>query len=54
MDQGLLVGDDVVIGLVRERIAQDDAVNGFLYWTDFSDGATSGGARNYSPNKVLR
>ena len=30
MDQGLLVGDDVVIGLVRERIAQDDAANGFL------------------------
>lgn len=30
MDQGLLVGDDVVIGLVRERIAQDDAKTGFL------------------------
>lgn len=30
MDQGLLVGDDVVIGLVRERIAQSDAREGFL------------------------
>ena len=30
MDQGLLVGDDVVIGLVRERIAQPDAREGFL------------------------
>lgn len=30
MDQGLLVGDDVVIGLVRERIAQEDAKTGFL------------------------
>ena len=30
MDQGLLVGDDVVIGLVRERISQADAREGFL------------------------
>src|SRR6266545_2172898 len=30
MEAGELVPDDVVIGLVRERIASADAVNGFL------------------------
>jgi adenylate kinase len=30
MDQGLLVGDDIVIGMVRERIAEADAREGFL------------------------
>ncbi|NGQ97206.1 adenylate kinase [Brevibacillus sp. SYP-B805] len=30
MDQGLLVPDEVVIGIVRERLAQDDCAKGFL------------------------
>ncbi|MCR6543975.1 adenylate kinase [Dehalobacterium formicoaceticum] len=30
MDQGLLVPDEVTIGIVKERIAQDDCRNGFL------------------------
>ena len=30
MDQGLLVGDDVMIGLVRDRLAQPDAEGGFI------------------------
>jgi adenylate kinase len=30
MDAGLLVGDEVIIGLVRDRIAQPDAANGFV------------------------
>jgi len=31
MDAGALVPDDVIIGLVRERIAQPDCENGFLF-----------------------
>lgn len=31
MDAGGLVPDDVIIGLVRERIKQPDAANGFLF-----------------------
>lgn len=30
MDAGLLVSDDIMIGLVKERISQPDCVNGFL------------------------
>jgi adenylate kinase len=30
MDAGGLVGDDIIIGLVKERLAQDDCVNGYL------------------------
>ncbi|MCH8501485.1 MAG: adenylate kinase [Aliidiomarina sp.] len=30
MDAGQLVSDDIMIGLVQERIAQDDCKNGFL------------------------
>lgn len=30
VDQGLLVPDDVTIGIVRERLAQDDCQKGFL------------------------
>lgn len=30
MDDGGLVGDDIVIGMVKERLAQDDAQGGFL------------------------
>ncbi|WP_319783933.1 adenylate kinase [Oceanisphaera sp. IT1-181] len=30
MDQGQLVSDDLIIGLVKERIAQDDCSKGFL------------------------
>lgn len=30
MDEGKLVSDDIIIGLVKERIAQDDCANGFL------------------------
>ncbi|ART79143.1 adenylate kinase [Oceanisphaera avium] len=30
MDQGQLVSDDLIIGLVKERIAQEDCANGFL------------------------
>jgi adenylate kinase len=30
MDAGQLVSDDIIIGLVKERIAQDDCENGFL------------------------
>lgn len=30
MDAGQLVSDDLIIGLVKERIAQDDCANGFL------------------------
>lgn len=31
MDAGQLVSDDIIIGLVKERIAQDDCKNGFLF-----------------------
>ncbi len=31
MDSGGLVSDEIIIGLVRERIAQDDCLRGFLF-----------------------
>lgn len=31
MDAGGLVSDDIIIGLVKERIAESDCVNGFLF-----------------------
>ena len=31
MDSGGLVGDDIIIGLVKERIAQHDCAKGFLF-----------------------
>ena len=31
MDSGALVGDDIIIGLVEERIAQPDCARGFLF-----------------------
>ncbi len=31
MDSGALVGDDIIIGLVKERLAEPDCVNGFLF-----------------------
>ncbi|WP_037585235.1 adenylate kinase [Stenoxybacter acetivorans] len=31
MDEGGLVRDDIIIGLVKERIAEDDCANGFLF-----------------------
>ena len=31
MDAGGLVGDNIIIGLVKERIAQPDCANGFLF-----------------------
>ena len=31
MDAGQLVSDDIIIGLVKERIAESDCVNGFLF-----------------------
>ena len=31
MDEGRLVSDDIIIALVRERIAQPDCANGFLF-----------------------
>jgi adenylate kinase len=31
MDAGSLVNDDIIIGLVKERIAQPDCANGFLF-----------------------
>ena len=31
MDRGDLVSDDIIIGLVEERIAEDDCANGFLF-----------------------
>ena len=31
MDSGILVSDDVIIGLVEERILQSDCANGFLF-----------------------
>lgn len=31
MDSGALVGDDIIIGLVKERIAQPDCTKGFLF-----------------------
>ncbi len=31
MDAGGLVSDDIILGLVRERIAEDDCANGFLF-----------------------
>ena len=30
MDAGALVSDDIVIGILKERIAQDDCKNGFI------------------------
>lgn len=31
MDSGALVSDDIILGLIKERIAQDDCKNGFLF-----------------------
>jgi adenylate kinase len=31
MDSGALVGDDIIIGLVKERLAQPDCAGGFLF-----------------------
>src|SRR6187402_2842288 len=31
MDSGALVGDDIIIGLVRERVTQPDCAKGFLF-----------------------
>jgi len=31
MDSGALVSDDIIIGLVKERLAQSDCANGFLF-----------------------
>ncbi|HWI81471.1 adenylate kinase [Ramlibacter sp.] len=31
MDAGALVGDDIIIGLVKERLAQPDCARGFLF-----------------------
>ena len=31
MDEGQLVSDDIIIGLVKERIAQPDCAKGFLF-----------------------
>jgi adenylate kinase len=31
MDSGGLVSDEIIIGLVKDRIAQDDCANGFLF-----------------------
>ena len=31
IDEGGLVRDDIIIGMVKERIAQDDCKNGFLF-----------------------
>jgi len=31
MDQGGLVSDDIIIGMVKERIQEDDCSNGFLF-----------------------
>ena len=31
MDSGALVSDDIIIGIVKERIAQDDCAKGFLF-----------------------
>ena len=31
MDQGKLVSDDIILGLVKERIAKEDCKNGFLF-----------------------
>lgn len=31
MDKGQLVSDDIIIGLVKERLTQPDCANGFLF-----------------------
>lgn len=31
MDSGGLVSDDIILGLIKERLAQDDCKNGFLF-----------------------
>ena len=31
MESGALVSDDIIIGLVQERISQSDCANGFLF-----------------------
>jgi adenylate kinase len=31
MDEGGLVSDDIIMGMVKERIAEDDCTNGFLF-----------------------
>ena len=37
MDAGGLVSDDIILGLVKERITEDDCKNGFLH--DMFDGS---------------
>jgi len=32
MDAGGLVSDDIILGLVKERISEDDCANGFLFF----------------------
>jgi adenylate kinase len=31
MDSGALVSDEIILGLIKERITQDDCKNGFLF-----------------------
>ncbi len=31
MDQGGLVSDDIIMGMVKERITEDDCINGYLF-----------------------
>ena len=54
MDAGRLVSDDIILGLIKERIAAEDCANGFLL--DGFDQRTEAGGfteRRYSPLDVL-
>ena len=44
MDKGQLVSDDIIIGLVKDRVAQADCANGFLF---------DGSPRHYTTMRVF-
>ena len=53
MEAGQLVPDEVVIGIIKERLAKDDCQKGFIFPQNHSSGRGSGryGCRNQQGNR---